>query len=61
MSDTTTQDALMGLQDLLAQYAEMVAGYRARLEAMGWSPTAAEWCALQVLLAMQAKILGGAA
>jgi nitrogen fixation/metabolism regulation signal transduction histidine kinase len=59
---TTTEltEAFNAMQDTLAEQAEMAAGYRARLETMGWSPTVAEQLAAAVLVHMQAKMLGEA-
>ncbi len=58
MSDTEVTEAFNAMQDTLTAQAEMAAGYRARLETMGWSPTVAEQLAAAVLVQMQTKMLG---
>lgn len=46
----------MNVMDVARQCAEAAQGYRAQLEAMGFSPTAAEQAALHLLLAMQQRV-----
>jgi hypothetical protein len=60
MNDPTVQDHLMTVLDSLQQLIEFAAGYRARLEAMGYSPTVAEQLSAHVLWKMQEQAMGGA-
>lgn len=52
-------EALVGLVEQMAPIVEMAEGQRKALEARGWSPTAAEAYALELLLGMTRVALAG--
>lgn len=51
----TLDEAFMTALDMAKRFGELAAGYRANLEALGYSPTAAEQASLHLLMLMQAK------
>lgn len=52
-------DVFLDALDSLTRVAEVFTGYRERLEAMGWSSTAAEAVAAQALITAQTTALKG--
>lgn len=54
-------EALIKMTEQMRPIVEMAEGQKKLLEAQGWSPTAAEAYALELLLGMTRMILGAAA
>lgn len=57
MTPAELSAALAQTLDIVSQFAEAAQGLRAKMEADGWSPTAAEQVASEMLLAMIRKSL----
>lgn len=59
MTEQTPVEALLAVLELMRQCGEAAKGYRAHLESLGFSPTAAEQASLHFLMLLQTKAFEG--